>query len=205
MRKLLTILLSVCVAFGCISLAACSEPEPTTGNANQVTAAEYATAMQFNGNLKFVMDAVNTDYQATTTYLIDGDKIEMKNVQGTEETHIYLSKDGDEYFMYSQVDGAWVKSPTDEQSYAYYKEGFPSVALRAYASVTFDMLQYDETEKCYTFTQSGEGISGVFKIYFENKKVTKLVSVVTHTEDGETANTQIVFSYNETITLPSVA
>ncbi len=202
MRKLLTILLSVCVMLGCISLTACSEQEPTTGSGNQVTAAEYSAAMQLNGNFKFVMNTVTPDYEATTTYLVDGNKIEMKNVQDTVETgHIYLLKDGDEYFMYSQVNDAWVKGPSNAQNYDYYKD-FPSTATRIYSSITFDMLQYDDTEKCYTFTQTAEGMTGVFKIYFENKKLSKLISVVTHTEDGETSSTQIVFSYNETITLP---
>lgn len=201
MKKLLTILLSVCVAFTCATLVACTDEPSSNGTGTQVTAQEYATALQLNGDFRLVMEVVDGEGTTTTTYTNNGDKIELMVVNGGNVSHGYFSKEDNNYFAYNEVGGDWIKTASDEQTFNYYKS-FPTTVLRMYTSTEFESFNYDETEKCYKMTQTAEVMSGTFKIFFNNKKVVKFITSVTNSAEGETVTTETTFTYNVKITLP---
>lgn len=200
MKKLVSMLLALCVALSFSALIACSD---SSSSSKAFTASDYEKALQLNGDFKLVMNVNDGNEEVTTNFTVDGNKLEMKNVQGGVVSQMYLEKVGSEYFIYNQVDGVWTKSPSDEQTYSYYKN-FPLTTIRIYTTLPFEDFTYNEEEKCYVATQIGEGMTGTFKISFENKKIKKTQSTVVHTADGETITTQIDFTYNQTINLPTV-
>ncbi len=201
MKKIVSFLLAVLVALGVATFSACSKPG--TGNASEVNAQEYMAALTLNGNFKFVMTVNDGAEQVTTTFAKDGNKLEMKNVQGSIVDQIFVEKDGDKYFLYAKTNDEWFKSPAIEDTYNYYL-AFPLTAIQVYVAMPFEQFTYDANGKCYVMTQSGEGMSGTFKISFENKKVKKIETSVLHLSDGESITTQIDFTYDYKITLPSV-
>ncbi len=95
MKKLLTLLLSVLAIVCCVAFTACSAPQ---GGGDEVTAQEYATAMQFSGDFKYVMTAsetgAGTTETTTTEYAKYGDKLHIKSTTAGTTTEIYLNKDG---------------------------------------------------------------------------------------------------------------
>lgn len=200
MKKIVSMLLALCVALSFGALIACSD---SSSSSKTFTASDYEKALQLNGDFKLVMNVNDGTEEVTTNFTVDGNKLEMENVQGGVVSHMYLDKVGSEYFTYTQVDGVWTKSSSDEQTYNYYKV-FPSTTIRIYTTLSFEDFTYNEEEKCYVATQIGEGMTGTFKISFENKKIKKIQNTVVHTADGETTTTQIDFTYNQTINLPSV-
>ncbi len=197
MKKFLTLFCALCIALGCMAFVACSN----SGGSTEVTAQEYASALEFNGDLKLVMQVIDGSEEITTTFVRDDNKIEMKNVQAAEVSHIYLNKANAEYFIYAQVNGQWNKQSSNEEQYNYYN-GFPLIATRAYNDLAFELFTYDTNENCYVYTQTGEGMSGTFKMYFNDKKVVKIQTTVVHHADGATITTKIDFTYGEKVTLP---
>ncbi len=103
--------------------------------------------------------------------------------------------------MYVLVGSQWQKNTTSIGQYNYYV-AFSATTFQAYTNLPFEMYTYDADEKCYVATQTGNGMSGTFKVFFENKKIVKFLTTVVNSNVGETINTQIDITYNAPITLP---
>ena len=119
-----------------------------------VTESQWQTALNLSALVEFEL---NMGVQTVTK---DGD---ILRVNQTSEDK-YYSKEGDNYYLYSNATGSWVKTAIEEQEYSYYVTEYYNLST---------MYNYED----YTYNTSTKQYEGNdMSFYFEDRKVISIVT-----------------------------
>ena len=150
-----------------------------------------------------------TNINTINGYQLAGDKVyasQTIDYPTTQTTSYYLAKDNDNYYVYQQVNGSWVKGTITEEQYTQSKStGFDSDTR----SLLFNGENYTKSGNTYNytgedvyFTQSGTTIKyDDITLTIENNLLTITFSIA----QGTITGSYVFGNVNTTtVTLPSV-
>ncbi len=223
MKKFLVSLLTLMLAICCTFSVACSIGEEGTGDGDGSNGngakGPTVTESQFNEALtathtQFMVEGesilkkngvVDTNQSNTIKYVILEDGY-YSQVSGQE---VYFKKVGGEYFGYQHDGTEWTKVPIQQNLYDANRDRIlthasPSSVVSSYGLV-YSALTYNETEKCYVYSLSGEGMSATIKVFFNDGLIVKTSVVATNAEEQEEISQVMNYSYtNLTIDYPQI-
>ena len=223
MKKFLVSLLTLMLALCCTFSVACSIGEEGTGDGDGSNGngakGPTVTESQFNEALtathtQFMVEGesilkkngvVDTNQSNTIKYVILEDGY-YSQVSGQE---VYFKKVGGEYFGYQHDGTEWTKVPIQQNLYDANRDRIlthasPSSVVSSYGLV-YSALTYNETEKCYVYSLSGEGMSATIKVFFNDGLIVKTSVVATNAEEQEEISQVMNYSYtNLTIDYPQI-
>ena len=178
----------------------------------EVTKAEFTQAIDISGvnfqatltnEYKQVGGASNTE---TVNLTYTPTKIKITTPVEGQQMTVYYEIDGENYFQYVPVGNTYVKAPTIKEAVeSFLMQYIPTFALSSPDAPSFEDFTYNESEKAYVYAMNENGMTGSFKLFFENGKVVKMSTTVVQAGEGSMSIT-VAYTYNNvTVTLPSVS